>query len=209
VAASCIHKFVAAQWHVLAEKPVVEKPAGDLYVPKVDFEPLDVARAILQTLTNLPSARWWLLRAASVRLAVAEDVPKEDLDCYLNQLSAAESSIEELCSNFAVVDKQFEACLFLELATCFHRLGYVARARELLKRARESIGLNFWLDGRMGKRTKFQIDPKAQLVLNVDGGIKEVRKIFFWKTSRYRCQYPLAPLFVLKRTMKFQIVKWW
>ena len=170
VAVACLYKFVASQWSVFVEKPTVETASDELFIPKVDFEPLDVACSILDSL-QISSARWWLLRVASVRLAVTEDVPQEQLASHLDQLNSAESAVDELCAKFAG-DEQFKATLLLELATCYHRLGYVARCRELVKRAGDCIGLKFWLDGRMGKRTKFQADPKAQLVLNVEGGLQ-------------------------------------
>ena len=61
-------------------------------------------------------------------------------------------------------DRAALAEVHIEVAMAYLRYGKHRKAQELLAAAQDLTGLQFWLTGKMGYRTKYQQTPTAQLV---------------------------------------------
>ena len=61
-------------------------------------------------------------------------------------------------------DRQALAEVHIEAALAYLRYGKHRKAQELLAAAQDLTGLQFWLTGKLGYRTKYQQTPTAQLV---------------------------------------------
>lgn len=193
VAISCLQLFVQSNWTgpLLQSTPsdhlpdifsspeqlkklhnyILEELLTDgepVYDKCLHIELLFVARFLLldcrEYLKNLQTADWWLLRCVSVLQQVLDD-RSPTLKATTLELIDKISKLEPLLTD----DKNRDLTIQFRLEAGYTTMFYYeySQAHEHFMSAKKTAGLSIELTGAMGKRTKFQQEAKAQLVLKV------------------------------------------
>ncbi|XP_033735526.1 tetratricopeptide repeat protein 27-like isoform X3 [Pecten maximus] len=193
VAISCLQLFVQSNWTgpLLKSMPsdhlpnifsspeqfkklhnyVLEEMSTDgepVYDKCLCIELLFVARFLLldcrEFLKNLQTADWWLLRCISVLQQVLDDRSPTLKETTLELIDKV-SKLEPLLTD----DKNRDLTIQFRLEAGYCTMFYYeySMAHEHFMSAKKTAGLSVELSGAMGKRTRFQEDAKAQLVLKV------------------------------------------
>ncbi|OWF36544.1 tetratricopeptide repeat protein 27-like [Mizuhopecten yessoensis] len=151
--------------YVLEELSMDGEP---VYDKCLRIELLFVARFILldcrEHLKNLQTADWWLLRCISVLQQVLDDRSPTLKETTLELIDRV-SKLEPLLTD----DKSRDLATQFRLEAGYCTMYYYEynMAHEHFMAAKKNAGLDIELTGAMGKRTRFQQDAKAQLVLKV------------------------------------------
>ncbi|KAJ8309447.1 hypothetical protein KUTeg_014321 [Tegillarca granosa] len=129
---------------------------------------LYISRYILleyrQYLQNLQTADWWLLRCLSIQQNILDDKSptlKETIMELIDKLSVKEPLMTDDKNRDLIIQFNLEAGYL-----CFVYYEY-KKANYHFNAAKKMSGLTLELSGAMGKRTRFQEENKAQLVLMV------------------------------------------
>ncbi|CAG0900130.1 unnamed protein product [Darwinula stevensoni] len=111
--------------------------------------------------SHLPTHGIWSLRCIQVMQQLLEE-PSPTLH------SKAEKVVGELLSSDFLKENPLLHSIFdLEVAWHYLSYGFVGKAQTHLQSCLKSIGLSVNLTGKMGRRTKFQKIPMAQLTIDV------------------------------------------
>ncbi|CAG0922959.1 unnamed protein product, partial [Notodromas monacha] len=155
VAASCMYAFVSSNWFHATERKLVAR-----------LDLLDICDELLTSVSHLETCRWWRLRAMHLRLFAEPDVSGAALDAKVAFLQGLEAELPTFAAELEF--PLATSLLRLEIANVVKRLGFLSWYRKLLLAAQTDAGFTFNLDAAWGKRTKFQVDPKLQLIIAVD-----------------------------------------
>ncbi|KAL3874310.1 hypothetical protein ACJMK2_037342 [Sinanodonta woodiana] len=194
LAASCLQLFVQSNWlgppldgdlasvilpvnlqsqeQVKIVKDEIESELSfdgePVYSLAVHLEYLYLARCILLEcrgkLQNLQTADWWLLRCIGVHQCLL-DIKSPTLKECVSELIDTLQKKEPLMTD----DKNRDLIIhfYLEAAYLSYMFYDYRKAKDHINTARKMTGLVVELTGAMGKRTRFQQESKAQLILNV------------------------------------------
>ncbi|KAM5165639.1 tetratricopeptide repeat protein 27 isoform 2-T2 [Mantella aurantiaca] len=129
---------------------------------------LVLARVILVNLRNKLTAfqmvPWWTIRCISIHQQLLEERSSE-------LFSVAQASINEVpkIGNLLLEKEAHDLFLQLQLECGYLSLYYYEykKAKEFLNQAKETAKLKIILTGALGKRTRFQENDLAQLVIDV------------------------------------------
>ena len=116
---------------------------------------------------NFQTCLWWLLRANYLHQIILE----ESSNILLKESEGLIHKIEN--ANIFQEDNAIKALFNIEATQLYLHYKRTQSSEKHLKIAQEICQLTLKLQGAMGKRTKFQQDPKPQLYLHVEIG-KEV-----------------------------------
>lgn len=121
---------------------------------------------------NLQTVEWWMLRSVYVYQQILEDKCaslREQVHTLIDTVSKKEPLMTDDANRELVVQYH------MEVGYICHTFYDYKLAHEHLMAAKKCTGLQISLTGAMGKRTRFQTDDKAQLLLKVtrEGGPKE------------------------------------
>lgn len=124
---------------------------------------------------NLQTVEWWMLRSVYVYQQILED-KCASLREQVHSLIETVSKKEPLMTDG---NKELVAQFHMEVGYIGHTFFDYKLAHEHLVAAKKCTGLQISLTGAMGKRTRFQTEDKAQLLLEVtrEGGLKEENHI--------------------------------
>lgn len=199
VAVSCLQLFVQTNWtgpvhqtsasdylpkvfsspeqYKLLHNHVIDELSTDgepVYDKCSWIELLYVARLLLRDcreyLKNLQTADWWLLRCCAVLQQVLDDRSPTLRETTLELIDKV-SKLEPLLTD----DKNRDLTIQLRLEAGYYTLYYYeySIAHEHFMSAQKTAGLSIELSGAMGKRTRFQQEAKAQIVLRVKKEVSE------------------------------------
>ncbi|KAK3700289.1 hypothetical protein RRG08_033566 [Elysia crispata] len=188
VAASCLQLFVQNNWlgppttkdplqfcHKNVDKKVNQEASSELsmdgetlYTKSKYVQYLYISRVILldyrDRFKHLESWDWWLMRSLAVQQAVLTDKSptlKATITELIDELSKKELSMAD------DANRNIQVMFHLEAGYLFHTYYEYKRAAEQFEAAKKKLDIITELSGAMGKRTRFQKDDKAQLVLIV------------------------------------------
>ena len=85
-----------------------------------------------------------------------------------NQVDSLKTEITSLAEQISAGAEPAPEVL-IELAVAYAYYGKTEKAKEVLSRAKEAMGIQWELTGKLGRRSKYQVEPTPQLVLNVEG----------------------------------------
>ncbi|KAK6349438.1 hypothetical protein TWF696_005722 [Orbilia brochopaga] len=134
-----------------------------------------LAKAILnsarldESADRLPTAPWWRVRVNFLHQRILREAAGSLHDRIYSDLGKIESELlpslagGEDCGS--VNAAQVRALYLVERSTVHSFYGYDAKVRADLEAAAAATGLQYAITGRLGKRTKFQIDDLTQLVV--------------------------------------------
>ncbi|XP_041351837.1 tetratricopeptide repeat protein 27-like [Gigantopelta aegis] len=129
---------------------------------------LYIARCIFHEcqdrLKQLQTADWWLLRCAVVHQEILDEKSHTLKETSLHLITDI-SNREPLLTDDSCRDVSM--MFHLEAGHVCHTYFEIKLAREHFDTAKKISGLEVKLTGAMGKRTRFQQDEKAQLILQV------------------------------------------
>ncbi|XP_060070565.1 tetratricopeptide repeat protein 27-like [Ylistrum balloti] len=157
--------------YVLEELSMDGEP---VYDKCLRIELLFMARFLLlecrENFKNLQTADWWLLRCISVQQQVLDDRSPTLKETTLDLLDKV-SKLEPLLTD----DKNRDLIIQFRLEAGYNTMFYYeySMAHEHFMSAKKTAGLSVELSGAMGKRTRFQEEAKAQLVLKVQKDISQ------------------------------------
>ncbi|KAF7704853.1 hypothetical protein HF521_021925 [Silurus meridionalis] len=194
LAVSCLHLFVQSNWtgppfvlHVSDFLPAAlldkHKEAGAVTSVLLSSLVLDgesvysllsnpflllVAQVLLvscaEKMDNLQLLPWWTLRYVALHQQVLEEKSPQ-------LYSLAKSSVEKVCKLEELLSgktRRTLAMMFhLECSYTFLSYYEYRRAKEHLQKAQDLSGLHINMTGALGKRTRFQQNFLAQLILDV------------------------------------------
>ncbi|XP_076048530.1 tetratricopeptide repeat protein 27 [Oratosquilla oratoria] len=127
-----------------------------------------VARTILidmkELLLHCNSISWWTFRCAYIHQRVADERSPKLYEVVLQSLNDVENN-EKLVS--LGISRDLTALYHLEAGYVHLHYYDVGKAGNHFRTAEKALGITFSLTGALGKRTKWQQEDKAQLVLKV------------------------------------------
>ncbi|KAJ3536817.1 hypothetical protein NMY22_g5865 [Coprinellus aureogranulatus] len=182
IAIACLHAYVQANWtgpdlNVTPLEAIRVEPSDDLTEQSLDAkaitelayggEPayhlakypafLRLAQLILDVpFTHVRSVAWWKLRATALHHRTLDEPVAHQL-AYEADLDALEAVIAD--------DSNLSGRLILERGLLQHLFSQDRLALEYFIKASRATGMEYELTGALGKRTKFQVDHKSQLIL--------------------------------------------
>jgi tetratricopeptide (TPR) repeat protein len=107
---------------------------------------------------SLPTLPWWKLRLHLVHQALLDEAVSVDQEVL--------DGMKALKKHEAIKgDQDLLASLDLEIGLHHHSLGMDKPANQEFLSAAKAGGLEFELSGALGRKTKFQIDARSQLIL--------------------------------------------
>ncbi|CAL4168267.1 unnamed protein product, partial [Meganyctiphanes norvegica] len=150
----------------------IEELVGDtegLYSLLNGPEFLLIARLIFVDLRTLLksclSVEWWCFRCAVLHQRVADEKSQELYEILLQSLNQVENNPELLNISKS---RDITALFHLEAAH-LHLFYYdVGRAADHFEKAKNALSVKIYLTGALGKRTKWQQEDRAQLVVKVE-----------------------------------------
>ncbi|XP_060943099.1 tetratricopeptide repeat protein 27 [Limanda limanda] len=106
---------------------------------------------------------WWTLRYINLHQQILEA-------CSPQLLRLAQSSMEKVLKRQSVLSEHGNLAIQFHLECVYMNLTYYEyqSAKEHINKAQELSGLNINLTGALGKRTRFQQNDLAQLILDVE-----------------------------------------
>ncbi|GFO04138.1 tetratricopeptide repeat protein 27, partial [Plakobranchus ocellatus] len=129
---------------------------------------LHIARIILldyrERFRHLQSWDWWLMRCLMTQQALLSD-KSPTLKSTVTELIEEISKKEPLMTEDS--NRDIQIMFHVEASHCFQYFYEYKKAAEQIETARKKAGISIELTGAMGKRTRFQQDDKAQLILLV------------------------------------------
>ncbi|KAK3576768.1 hypothetical protein CHS0354_014583 [Potamilus streckersoni] len=194
LAASCLQLFVQSNWlgpppnHDLTSvtlpldlqsqeqvKKVQEEIESELsldgepvYSLAVHLEYLYYARCILldcrEKLKNLQTANWWLLRCIGVHQCLLDNKSPTLKETVAELIDILQKKVPLMMDDN---NRDLIIQFYLEAAFLSYMFYDYRNAKDNINKARKMTGLVVELTGAMGKRTLFQQESKAQLILNV------------------------------------------
>lgn len=190
VAVTCLQLFVQNNWlgprpseiapvHILPEQFLGQKISDFLETElSVDGEPiynltaypeyLYIARFILlecrDRFCHLKTADWWLMRCVKIHQQVLDN-KSNTLRETLIQLIDSVQKTEPLMTDDRYRELQVQ--FHVEAGYLSHMFYRYREAHDHFNTAKKLSGINVELTGAMGKRTRFQVDDTAQLLLEV------------------------------------------
>lgn len=150
----------------------IEELVGDtegLYSLLNGPEYLLIARLIfvdlLSSLNSCLSVEWWRFRCAVLHQRVADEKSQELYEILLQSLNQLENNNEILN-----ISKSRDLTSLFHLEAAHLHLYYydVGRASDHFEKAKNALGVKINLSGALGKRTKWQQEDRAQLVVKVE-----------------------------------------
>nr|XP_022328750.1 tetratricopeptide repeat protein 27-like isoform X1 [Crassostrea virginica] len=191
IAIACLQTFVCKNWlgpsstvsdelvTLLSQPPQVDQcrreiaeemvcDGEEVYSLCQGIEFLFVAQSLLESCRehtqNLQTVEWWILRSVYVYQQILDDKCaslREKAHHLIDTVSTKEALMTDDANRELLI--QFH----LEAGYIGHTFLDYKLAHEHLNAARKYTGLQIKLTGAMGKRTRFQSEDKAQLVLEV------------------------------------------
>lgn len=147
-----------AAYHLLPY-PVVFTLAKEVLTSEVLFRDGD---------GGVVTARWWRMRVNFAHQRVLREVSSTLHEAIYADLGELEKLIfreEGKEGDGALATADLKARYLVERSTVHSFYGYDAKVRKDLEAAAAVTGLQYAITGRLGKRTKFQVDDISQLVV--------------------------------------------
>ncbi|KAF6748986.1 hypothetical protein DFP72DRAFT_552793 [Ephemerocybe angulata] len=190
VAVACLHAYVQANWTgpdlnvtplevipLEAPESVTEQALDAKAISELAYggEPayhlakypafLRFSQLILDVpFTHLQTPVWWKLRATLLHQRTLDDPV-----AFTPDYEGALDSLETLYSD----DHNLSGRLYLERGLLQHLFDQNRNALEYFVKAARATGMEYELSGALGKRTKFQVDEKSQLVLLAESHLED------------------------------------
>nr|XP_032513586.1 tetratricopeptide repeat protein 27 isoform X2 [Danaus plexippus plexippus] len=158
-----LSEYLGVNWpEALDVNVLLQQDSEPIYVNIVYPELLYFSGKIFSTLCSIEPSwlhLWWNLRFLSTHQRALEDTSA-------SLYNESELIIAKLCNESQrFEDGCLKVLLYIEIAQLYLLYARVQKVEEYLLKARELAGLKLELTGILGKRTKFQQELKAQLVL--------------------------------------------
>lgn len=118
----------------------------------------------------------WLLRYYGVHQLVLN----ENTESLFNGIKITSENLVESMKNVLNIDKDSKVICLLEISAWQLHYKRIVAAREKLQMAQQMLDVNITIEGKMGVRTKYQVNAVPQLMLRLDspnGDIVEVPPI--------------------------------
>ncbi|KAI9598410.1 hypothetical protein BDF19DRAFT_432437 [Syncephalis fuscata] len=109
-----------------------------------------------------PSSYWWAARCLFTQQQLLDNGAGSLYDAIINHMSCMEKA---LLNSEEEMEEELRPRYWLERGLMLQWYGEDKLAVEMFTKAQEATGLRWQLTGALGKRTKFQIDDKSQLVI--------------------------------------------
>ncbi|KAI9032211.1 hypothetical protein DFJ74DRAFT_326425 [Hyaloraphidium curvatum] len=113
-----------------------------------------------QSLGAPRSLAWWRARALFVQQRILDNPAATLFEETLESMEEMEAALEGLSD-----ESDLRAFFFLEYGLVYHYHKQDQRAKAMLEKAQQASGLHWLLSGALGKRTRFQQQDKAQLIV--------------------------------------------
>ena len=144
---------------------VAEDTAG-VYTLLKNPEYLALAKTVFialhENLQPCPTFNWWSIRYCMIFQTIVD----ETNTAVYNHMMQCITSMEN--SSLLSEDKHLYVLFNLELTEAFLLFADTGSASAKLKLANAVVGFESQLSGAFGKRTKYQVDPKAQLLVTIE-----------------------------------------
>lgn len=190
VAIACLHAYVQANWTgptlnitplecipLETSTSITEQELDTKAVSELAYggEPayhlakypafLRFAQLILGTsFTHLQTPVWWRLRATVLHQRTLDDPVAMELE-FEEKLEALQSQLKE--------DANLSGRLLVERGILQHLFSQDRAALDYFIKAARATGMEYELSGALGKRTKFQVDAKSQLILLAESHLED------------------------------------
>jgi hypothetical protein len=115
---------------------------------------------------TIPTLPWWKLRLHLVHQALLDEPVSIDPEVLEGMRGLRDHEVVK-------GDQDLLAALDLEIGLYYHSLGMDKPANQEFLSAAKASGLEFELSGAMGRKTKWQIDAKSQLILLAESRRRE------------------------------------
>lgn len=109
---------------------------------------------------KLPSLAWWQARGMTVQQKTLENPSATLYESIMESMEKAEASLDVLPA-----EPDLKVFFYLEFGLIHHYHKQDQKAKTMFDKAQELSGLRWQLSGAIGKRTRFQQDSTAQLVV--------------------------------------------
>ncbi|RKP28130.1 hypothetical protein SYNPS1DRAFT_11662 [Syncephalis pseudoplumigaleata] len=128
-----------------------------------------ILAGLLATSADLPSRDWWMARCLFAQQQLLDNGAGTLHDAIMRHMGDMEARLPSFSSSASAEQPEgldeLQPRYWLERGLVLQWYGDDLQAVDMFKKAQASTGLRWQLSGVLGKRTKFQIDDKSQLVV--------------------------------------------
>lgn len=168
-------------------------------------EYLLIAKLMLEHLLKLCpdnfEYKWWYMRCISIYQKVLEESAASVYDTFCKISDELVIQCEDIG-----LEKIYKAQLLLEITQTYLDYRRILRAEELLEKTRSILGLDVFVEGRLGKRTKFQQKALPQMVIVINNSLEE-EKLTFPSTKDTHSTVELPHLLQLDDDVRLEQIK--